>query len=36
MRLKAMTEERDKLQAELDALKPKQETNVVPITDPAA
>ena len=35
MRLKAMTEERDRLQAELAALKPKQDSNVVPITEPA-
>lgn len=40
LRLKAMTEERDKLRVELDALKPKAEpapsSNVVPITEPVA
>lgn len=35
MQLKAMTAERDKLKAELDAFKPKPESNVVPIGEPA-
>ena len=36
IRAKKAEDERDKLRAELDALKPKPETNVVPITEPAA